>query len=97
MASIKCAHCKGTHNTVAQVKLCSVRQARAKAQDGWAAGLRRDGAAPALEENFNEVWAQYKQEAADREAAEERAGYEAEMRRDEMLADGLEYGIGPMR
>jgi hypothetical protein len=85
MASIKCAHCKDTHTAVAAVRACAEAEALRKFL------LQQEN------EQENEIWAQFKLQAAAREAAEERAAYEAEMRRDEMLADGLEYGIGPMR
>jgi hypothetical protein len=61
--SIRCAHCKGRHNSVAKVKDCAAAAAQAKAD------------AQAINRN----WAEMKAEAAVLEQQAEDRAYEREM------------------
>lgn len=72
--SIKCGSCKNRHETIAQVRLCYARK------NGEAATVQEP--LPTVED-----WAAMKQQAASREAEQERQAYIGKMERDEeMLA-----------
>lgn len=82
---MKCGNCKESHDTVAQVRLCYHRNPGTGRDPRPKLVVATPQLAKAWSDEDNAAWAEWKNEAARREDEQERAVYEAELRRDELI------------
>jgi len=80
---IRCAHCKGRHDTVAQVRLCAHRAGQPSAEVKAAVTAALDLVAESEREAAE--WVAWKDLAARREQTQEEEAYLAEMARDNAI------------